>query len=166
MIRTDHASLKHLWEQQISIVAQHKWFIKLLGYDFSIEYEQGRANVGADALSRMHDQVTNVVEVQMCNQQQQLQAISMPLPSRLSEINNKHLNIRHIQDLLEQIRAGERDEKWCTRDSLLLYKERIYLEAPSELIPIIVKEFHDGTHEGVLKALKRISAVFHWPRMH
>lgn len=45
-------------EQKIATVAQQKWICnKLMGYDFKIEYKQGRDNKVADALSRrMEDQ--------------------------------------------------------------------------------------------------------------
>lgn len=40
--RIDHSSLKFLWEQTIHTIAQQKWLLKLLGYDFVIEYMHGR----------------------------------------------------------------------------------------------------------------------------
>ncbi|KAJ0628009.1 putative nucleotidyltransferase, Ribonuclease H [Helianthus annuus] len=53
VIRTDQRSLKHLLAQKITTPLQHKWLAKLMGYDYSIEYKQGRENVAADALSRV-----------------------------------------------------------------------------------------------------------------
>jgi hypothetical protein len=41
VIRTDHQSLQYLWQQAITTTAQQKWLVKLLGYDFSIEYKKG-----------------------------------------------------------------------------------------------------------------------------
>lgn len=35
-----------------------------------------------------------------------------------------------------------------------------------DVVPIILEEFHEGTHEGVLKTLKRLRAVFYWLGMH
>jgi hypothetical protein len=52
VVRTDHQALKFLLEQQVGTSTQQRWLSKLLGYDFVIEYKQGRDNKVADALSR------------------------------------------------------------------------------------------------------------------
>ena len=51
-IKTDQQSLKYLLEQKIGTLAQQKWFAKLLGYAFVVEYKKGNDNVVVDALSR------------------------------------------------------------------------------------------------------------------
>lgn len=35
-----------------------------------------------------------------------------------------------------------------------------------DVISIILKEFHEGTHEGVLKTYKCLRAIFYWSGMH
>ena len=52
VIRTDHYALKFLLDQRLSTIPQNHWVSKLFGYDFQVEYRQGRLNVVADALSR------------------------------------------------------------------------------------------------------------------
>ncbi|XP_028755422.1 uncharacterized protein LOC114714818 [Neltuma alba] len=52
VIRTDHASLKHIGEQTIQTPEQEACLPKLLGYRFTIEYKPGKQNQAADALSR------------------------------------------------------------------------------------------------------------------
>ena len=54
-VKTDQQSLKYLLEQKIGTPAQHKWFAKLLGYVFVVEYKKGKDNLLADALSRKAD---------------------------------------------------------------------------------------------------------------
>lgn len=52
VVRTDHSSLKYLWDQKLTTSAQHKWLIKLTGFDFHGDYEKGVDNCVVDALSR------------------------------------------------------------------------------------------------------------------
>lgn len=55
IIITNHNSLKYLFDQQISIMLQHKWLSKLLGYDYTIVYKPGKQNIPAHCLSRAHE---------------------------------------------------------------------------------------------------------------
>jgi hypothetical protein len=52
IIRTDHFSLKYILDQRLTTIPQHTWVSKLFGYDFIMEYGQGKLNVVADALFR------------------------------------------------------------------------------------------------------------------
>ena len=53
IIRTYHRSLKYILEQRLSTTFQQKWLVKLMEFDFNIEYREGRENMAADALSRL-----------------------------------------------------------------------------------------------------------------
>jgi hypothetical protein len=44
--------LKFLLDQRLSTIPQHQWASKLLRFDFRVEYNPGKMNVVADALSR------------------------------------------------------------------------------------------------------------------
>jgi hypothetical protein len=52
IIRTDQQSLKYIHEQRLVEGIQHKLLIKLLGFNYTVEYKQGKTNKVADALSR------------------------------------------------------------------------------------------------------------------
>ena len=52
IIRTNQQSLRYIQEQRVTEGIQHKLLIKLLGYNYSVEYKKGRENRAADALSR------------------------------------------------------------------------------------------------------------------
>ena len=51
-IFTDHKSLKYLFTQKELNMRQRRWLELLKGYDLTISYQHGKANVVADALSR------------------------------------------------------------------------------------------------------------------
>ena len=55
IFKIDQHSLKYLLEQKIGTPVQQKWFAKLLGYVFVVEYKKGKDNLVADALSRKAD---------------------------------------------------------------------------------------------------------------
>lgn len=53
IIKTDQQSLKYIQEQKLTDGIQHKLLIKLLGYNYTVEYKKGKENKVADALSRI-----------------------------------------------------------------------------------------------------------------
>uniref|UniRef100_A0A8R7UGS9 Reverse transcriptase domain-containing protein n=1 Tax=Triticum urartu TaxID=4572 RepID=A0A8R7UGS9_TRIUA len=52
IIKADQHSLKYMTTQRLTEGVQHKLLLKLLEYDYTIEYKKGKENVVADALSR------------------------------------------------------------------------------------------------------------------
>jgi len=53
-IHTNYISLKHLLHYKMVVTpAQHLWLIKLLGYDYEIEYRQGKENMATNILFRV-----------------------------------------------------------------------------------------------------------------
>ena len=58
IIRIDQQSLKYLLEQRVVEGEHHKWLLKLLGYDFTIQYKPSKDNTVADALSRLPLEMT------------------------------------------------------------------------------------------------------------
>jgi hypothetical protein len=51
LVWADHYSLKFLLDQRLTTIPQHHW-VKLLGFDFTVEYKPGATNTAADALPR------------------------------------------------------------------------------------------------------------------
>ncbi|XP_061370669.1 uncharacterized protein LOC133313296 [Gastrolobium bilobum] len=54
-IRTDQRSIRELMAQVIQTPEQQRFLVKLLGFDYTIEYYPGAVNKVADALSRVHE---------------------------------------------------------------------------------------------------------------
>jgi ribonuclease HI len=52
IIRTDQQSLKYIQDQRLVEGIQHELLVKLLGFNYKVEYKKGRENKVVDALSR------------------------------------------------------------------------------------------------------------------
>lgn len=60
VILIDHKSLWELMTQSIQTPEQHVYLAKLLGYDYTIQYKSRKRNIVVDALSRVHNEPTEV----------------------------------------------------------------------------------------------------------
>jgi hypothetical protein len=149
IIRTDQKSLRYLLDQTITTEAQQKWLVKLLGYDFVIEYKRGLENSAADGLSRREEGG-------------QLSALSSPLPQWIEPIKEEVAREPELQQLVKRIQDEEALGPWSYKTGLIFYKDRIYLRSNSPLTTAIIHEFHSGTHEGFNKMWHRLKAVFYW----
>lgn len=76
IINTDQQSIKYSMEQKITIVLQQRCLMKLLGFDYTINYKKVLDNKAADALSRLSSSYAQ------CN------TIHVSSPTWAQEINN------------------------------------------------------------------------------
>lgn len=158
IVRTDQQSLKYLWDQKITTIAQQRWLYKLRGFDFVIVYKKGKENVVADALSRR-----DVVEANA--KKGELSAFSQPVPNWIEAVKQEVELSSNLQALVQRIISGEAMGPWRIIDGVILFKDRIYLETNSSLIEDIIGQFHNTTHEGYHKMSQRIRVNFYWPKM-
>ena len=64
IIRTDQQSLKYIQDQKLVEGIQHKLLIKLLGYNYTVEYKKGKENKVPDELSRApHAKILTITSV-------------------------------------------------------------------------------------------------------
>ncbi|KAF8377757.1 hypothetical protein HHK36_031142 [Tetracentron sinense] len=140
-------------EQRRATPAQQKWLTKLLSYNYKIEYRKGKENLAANALSRKYDEG-------------EIFAISMLVVDWWGEIKEDHNTSQLIQSLLQRLQQGELDSnKYCIREELLYYKDRLYVGSTS-LRDKILGELHaspSGGHSGYHNTLQRIISLFYWP---
>ncbi|KAJ8752504.1 hypothetical protein K2173_004792 [Erythroxylum novogranatense] len=124
IVQTDHQSLRHLWTQKIATTAQQRWLLKLMGFDFIIEYKAGKENIVADALSRKYEE----------DGVGHLQAISKLVPNWVDTIKEEHANSPFIQHMFQLLQKDDVVGPWENKDGIIFFKQRIYLEKDSPLL--------------------------------
>jgi len=131
--------LKFLLNQTISTVAQQCWLVKLLGYDYEIEYKQGKENF---------------VEAP-----QTLMAISHPIHHWLELFKMKFTRIQscNLQALVVRIQAGEAVGQWKFQGGLISLRSE-YICLALLVIPPIITEIHGSTHEGFFKNNEKVES--------
>jgi len=158
IIQTDQKSLKELLTQVIQTPEQQHYLVKLLGYDYDIQYKPGKLNIVADALSRSP-----------CPAQGQLQMLTIPQFVFLRDLKDSLLLDPDFILMRDKCLSDPSSHpQFKLQDGLLLYRGKIWLSNKSTFVPLLLREFHEtpiGGHAGVNKTLKRICANFYWESM-
>lgn len=137
-------------EQSVLNDDQQKWVMKLLGYDFEIQYRPGKENRATNALSR----------------QGEISAISIVQPTYVNGLMKEVANDPRLQALTQDLmrdpssHPGYQIRKWA-----LFYKGRLVVPRHSPLIPQILREMHClpiRGHSGFFRTYKRISGLLFW----
>jgi hypothetical protein len=119
LIKTDHYNLKFLLGQWLSIIPQHQWARKLLGFDFHAEFKIGATNVVADALSHLATE--------------EAVAMTLSYPS-FQLFDTLHRELEATPDLRafrDKAAARTRGTGWQVHDDLILITGRVYLTPTS-----------------------------------
>jgi hypothetical protein len=180
-VKTDQQSLKFLLEQRVGTISQQRWLSKLLGYDFVIEYKQGKENKVADALSRKFEEPLVAKELS-------LSLISFPTPSWTTELQASFfliskrynygliikLQASYLQDAetssilaaLQQGRAAP--PGYSLQQGLLLRKGRLWIVKGSPFQFQLLEFIHSNPtsgHLGYHKTVHRAKLDFYWKGM-
>ena len=137
VIKTDHRSLKCILEQRFSTAFQQKWLVKLMEFDFKIEYKQGTKNVDADALSRVQCDalVVHQPALDLLDRIKAAWLVDVDLQKIISELLQDPLSHRHYS--------------WVRRE--LRRKGRLVIGKDQELRKLILTWLHStacGGHSG------------------
>lgn len=110
-ICTDQKSIKELMTQNIHTPAQLRFLIKLLGYDFSIEYKPGSTNRVADASSRLPTDTSSP------NSESQIYLFPNVTDPFLDDLCRETAQHPELQQLLLQIQTNSDDfSKFSVRE--------------------------------------------------
>lgn len=84
-MNTDHWSLKHLLDQQLSMIRQYTWVSKL----FQVEYKPGKQNSAVNALSHCDENEPGI----------RSHAISRPEFALFDEFRQEASSLQEVQDM-------------------------------------------------------------------
>jgi hypothetical protein len=125
IIRTDQRSLKYLASQKLLEGIQHKLMLKLLEFDYVIEYKKGIDNQVADALSRKYQQKEECVPADAPKVNH---AISVAVPYWVTKITASYTGDDTCVKLLQELTMDPTSHpKYSLQSLVLRYKGRIYI---------------------------------------
>ena len=164
-VLTDHRSLTHFFTQPTLSERQARWSEFLSEFDFTIEYQEGKKNVVADALSRRPDHAPDAA----------LNIIAFAaLVSNVSTTFVDEIRAAYkIDQLASSIIKGvivSRVEHFSIYNKLIWYdKTRIYIPDVMALKTKILHECHDSKlagHFGFQKTYDLIARQYYWPTLY
>ena len=139
-------------EQKIATPEQQQWMVKLMDYDYEIQYRPGKENAAADALSRRPDSPT-------------LNHLFVPQVVLWGEIKKVAFDDEYMTKIT-QLAATQHDSPYTLRNGLIFFKGNVVILR--QLRELLLFEAHDtkmGGYAGVLRTYKRLAQQFYWPSM-
>nr|GEV99636.1 putative reverse transcriptase domain-containing protein [Tanacetum cinerariifolium] len=167
---TDHKSLQHILNQKELNMRQHHWLEFLSDYDYEICYHLGKANVVADALSRI-DQI-KTLRVRAL-----VMTIGLDLPKQILNAQTEARKPKNIKNkdvrgmLIENSNDPEklRTEKLGLRaNRTLCLNSRSWLPCYGDLRTVIMHESHKSKysiHLGSKKMYQDMKKLYWWSNM-
>jgi hypothetical protein len=149
-LRIDHNGLKYLFDQPTLNARQIRWLEFLCEYDFDIRHIKGKDNKVADTLSRkVHELHATTISM-----------YKTELKDRIVEVVSADLQYKRLVAKLHQHEKPQTKESYTLgTDSLLLYKNRVYVPNDRELKLAILKEMHNVTYAGHPVYQKTVAAM-------
>jgi hypothetical protein len=154
VIKIDQQSLEYIMTQRLCEGIQHKLLMKLMEFDYSIEYKKGKENIAADALFR---------------REHTLAAISSATPAWTTDIEESYEHDPHYTQLLEQLLVNPQVVSDHTDHSgILRFKGKICIGANTDLRTRILTALHSspiGGYSGIKATYQRVKRIFYWPAL-
>ncbi|KAK1610933.1 hypothetical protein QYE76_034606 [Lolium multiflorum] len=179
-IYSDHKSLKYIFTQKELNMRQRRWLELIKDYDMEIHYHPGKANVVADALSRLPCQLNSMIAEEQPSLYQEFEQFRMELvsegflasmelqPTLIGQIKEVQKGNASIDGIKTKIAAGKAPGFTVDEEGVLWYNGRLCVPSDSELKQVILKEAHDtlySIHPGGTKMYQDLKEQFWWHGM-
>ena len=155
VIRTDQKSLLHLTDQRLNTPIQQRAFTKLIGLQYSIQYNAGQLNRAADALSRRdHPDEVSAMALSVCK------------PVWLEAISSSYHEDLSAKTLMTQLAVDPTSEPdYQLQGGILRFKGRVWVGSHEETQLQIIRALHAsaaGGHSGFHATYNRVKRLFAW----
>ena len=183
LIKTDHKSLE--WIKKSKIPRLVRWACRLEEFDYEIEYQPGKFNKSADALSRLVDEnKTKLTEQrkypgleinydftnQELHELNTLEIYKIAGVEKQIFIDQQQLDV-YIQKLVKEDKDKNGPLKQIELINGISYKkvkDNLLLMLPKQLVEHVLKQYHDhalGCHRSRDRLYETLQERFFWPMM-
>lgn len=126
--------------------------VKLMGYNYKIEYKRGKENRAADALSRRP-------------QTYHIMSISTAVPLWINDILSSYALDEKCKELETQLKVNPASvPNFTLKNGIIRYMTRIYVGSNSDPRKQLIASFHGsalGGHSGDRVTYVRLKTLFH-----
>jgi hypothetical protein len=161
--KIDQQDLKYLGNQRLLEGIQHKLMLKLLEFNYKIEYKKGKENTAADALSRQFQDDES--ELQTHTWEPTYQQMSVSVPKWLNEVHDSYVGDDHCTKLLQELTVDANfHTNYSLQTGILRFKGKIYIGSSTSLRDKVFDTFHSslfGGHSGIKVTVHKIQNVFY-----
>ena len=168
-IYTDHKSLKYWPSQRELNLRQRRWMKLIKDYDCVIDYQPGKADVVADALSRKSIQMLRALNAHLSlSDDGTVVAKLIARPSLLNQVLEAQKKDEKIAVIVSQIGNGKEITFTVNEDGVLYYKDRVCVPDDNDLRKVILEEAHSGSfviHPDSTKMYQDLKMSFWWSGM-
>jgi hypothetical protein len=143
IIKTDQQAFKYVGNQRLLEGVQYKLMLKLLEFNYKIEYKKGKENTVADALSRqfqVEDEEThNTHLTSSCSQ------ITVAVPKWLHEVQDSYEGDEHCTKLVQELTLdADCHKNYTVQSGVLRFKGKIYIGKATNLREKFFDTFHSS----------------------
>jgi hypothetical protein len=158
-LRTNHHSMKYLFDKPTLNARHSKWLEFLFGYDFDIKHIKGKEKKVVDAIKRRVHEL-HVTTIRM---------YQMNLQGRISKATNSDLQYMELVTKLQQGEMQQKVEDYeLGIDGILRYRNKVYVPKSPELRRVILKNMHNvpyARHPRYQKTVLVVKSQYYWPCM-